>query len=281
MSFTATTGNSAQAWRPDQFVFAAADVTPDALILNHSTVRGEIEGDEPSLRVAFVTDDDAQVTAEGDEIPEGEPGLNEAVVHTAKITQLVRLTNEQYRQSGTATELARSVARALVTKGDGLFVAQAAPESPAVAPVAGLANVDGIESQTGVGSNLDKLIDLEAAVRSGGGNPTAWLLAPDTWAALRKLKQGGSGSNVSILGAGTDNAEARLLSIPVVVNSQMPSKTGLLVDKAAVVSAAGPVRIDTSGDTYFASDSVAVRATWRTGHVCPRPGRVGKFTLSS
>jgi HK97 family phage major capsid protein len=281
VAHTAVTGNSAQAWRPDQFVFAATDVVPDSLILQHSAVRGQIEGDEPVLRVAYVVDDDAQFSAEGDEIPEGEPALNDAVVYTSKITQLIRLSSEQYRQAGTATELARSVARALTVKADNAFVAQAAPTSPATAPVAGLVNVDGVEKQTSVSTNIDKLVDLEAAVRSNGATPSAWILAPDTWAALRKMKQGGSGSNVSILGAGTDNADARLLSLPVVVNSQVPSKTGLLVDNAAVVSAAGQVRIDTSRDQFFTSDSVAIRATWRTGHAVPRPKRIGVFNLGS
>jgi hypothetical protein len=30
----------------------------------------------------------------------------------------------------------------------------------------------------------------------------------------------------------------------------------------------------------FSADSYAIRAVWRTGHVIPRPERIGKFTLA-
>ena len=56
--------------RPDIYTFAPTDAVPDALVLQCSTVAGEIDGDEPVMRVAYVDDDDAQFTAEGDGIPE-------------------------------------------------------------------------------------------------------------------------------------------------------------------------------------------------------------------
>lgn len=285
MAFTATTANSAAAWRPDLFTFAPQDALPEALILNHTTVSGEIQGDQPALRVAYCVDDTADFVDEGAPIDESEPELSEAVVITRKIAQLIRLSSEQYRQAGTPDELSRSVARALTAKADNALVAQAAPTSPAVAPVAGLLNITGIVSQTAVSGSLDKLIDLEATVRANGANPTAWLLAPDTWATLRKMKtltpdEGTVTSNVGLLGAGTDNADPLLLSIPVVVNAQMPAKSGLLIDKTAIITAVSTLEIATSVDQYFNSDSVAVRATWRTGHVLPRPNRIGKFTTT-
>ncbi|SLB85265.1 phage major capsid protein [Mycobacteroides abscessus] len=278
MAFTATTSNSASAWRPDLFTFDASEAIPDALVLNYTNIRGAIEGDEPALRVAYVIDDDAEFVDEGAEIEESTPDLNEAVVYTKKIAQLIRITREQYRQAGTDTELARSVERAMTIKADRALLAQLAPVAPDVALATGLAHWPGQVTASGVGENLDKLIDLEAAVRSNGARPTAWIMAPDTWAALRKIKQT-TESAVSILGAGTNDATPMVLSIPVEVNNQMPSKTGLLVDKDAVVSAVSQLEIATSADTYFSSDSVAVRATWRTGHTVPRPNRLGTFTL--
>jgi hypothetical protein len=64
MAFTVKTPNSAAAWRPDHFSFAPTDVVPDALILQCTTRAGDIEGDAPSVRVAFVDDDVAQISAE-------------------------------------------------------------------------------------------------------------------------------------------------------------------------------------------------------------------------
>ena len=127
--------------RPDIYTFAPTDAFPDALVLQCFTVAGEIDGDEPVMRVAYVDDDDAQFTAEGDEIPEGEPALAEVLVHTAKVTQLVRLSNEQYNQTSTASQLAQSVSRAVTRRANLAFMAEAAPTPPAVAPVAGLVNV--------------------------------------------------------------------------------------------------------------------------------------------
>ena len=132
---TQTTTTATEAWRPDLTAYPPQDVLPDALILNHSTVAGAIEGDTPVVRVPFVTDDAAQVYAEGATFDEADPTLSEALVHTAKFGQLIRISREQYRQPGTDTELARSVARAITTKADALFLAQAAPTAPASSDV--------------------------------------------------------------------------------------------------------------------------------------------------
>lgn len=279
MAFTATTSTSASAWRPDLYTFDAATALPDAAILNHSTVSGEIKGDAPSLRVAYAVDDSADFVAEGGEINEAAPDLNEALIYSRKFAQLIRISREQYAQDGTADELARSVARAMTTKADAAFLAQPAPISPVTAPAAGLVHTAGAAAAV-VTADLDPLIDLEAAVSVNGAAPTVWLLAPDVWAALRKMKTQ-TGASTALLGAGTDQAEARLLSIPVVVNAQVPTGTGLLADKAAIISAVSTLEIATDQAPYFASDSIAVRATMRTGHTLPRPNRLGVFYIDT
>ena len=73
MAFTATTLNSAKAWAPDVYVFAPSDVIPEALILQCSTQAGVVEGDAPTVRCAYVQDDQAQFTAEGADIPRRPP----------------------------------------------------------------------------------------------------------------------------------------------------------------------------------------------------------------
>jgi hypothetical protein len=64
------------------------------------------------------------------------------------------------------------------------------------------------------------------------------------------------------------------------VNVGMTEYTGLIVDKFAVVSAVGAVQVATSEHEYFSSDSLALRATWRFGHVAVRPEQLGKFTIA-
>ena len=278
MSFTATTPNSAAAWRPDAFEFAPADVIPEALILQCTTVGATVEGDAPAVRVAYVDDDQAQLSDEGDEIPEAHPDLAERLIFTSKITQLVRLSNEQFQQESTASNVSQSVARAVTRRGDLFFVNQPPPTSPAVSPVAGLDRVTGLTAGGHVEGDLDVLIDLVAELQNNLATPTLLLLSPDGWADFRKLKTG-TDRNLSLLGAGTTDAQALLLSLPVIVNVAVPQGVGFVIDRNAIMSAVGPLKVATSDDYYFDSDGVAVRCTWRLGHAVVRPERIGTFTI--
>ncbi|WP_168702107.1 phage major capsid protein [Gordonia paraffinivorans] len=271
MAFTATTSNSDAAWRPDVSVFAPVDTVPEAVLLQASTVSGEIIGDAPSLRVGYVTDDDAAVTPEGQEIDESEPTLDEVVVKTSKITQLVRISNEQWRQQGTSDQLAQSVRRALIKKSDILFLSD---------PDSGIAERDDIVDGGAVDGDLDGLINLETEIREAGGDPRLWILSPRAWALIRQIKTS-TDSNVALLGAGVEDMTPRILSLEVVVNPALEPGDGLLVDPSAIVSAVSQIEVATSDQQYFSSDSVALRAIWRVGHEIVRPDRVGRFTIGS
>ncbi|WP_217133829.1 phage major capsid protein [Leucobacter chinensis] len=275
-----TTLTASQVWRPDHNIFNPAEAVPEALVLEHSFIGGVIEGDAPSLRVAYVTDDEAQFTAEAGTIPEAEPGLNEVLVHTAKITQLVRLSQEQYRQLGTAQELSTSVQRAIVKKANEAFLTQVAPTPPATAPPTGLANISNIVTGTPVADNLDSLIDLVAKIESNGGTPTSIILDPLAWAALRKFKTA-SGSELNILGAGTNDSQKMLLDLPVTISNSLTANTGLVIDRTAIASAVGPVQVATDESIYFNTDEVGLRATWRLGWNTVHANRIGKFTIDA
>lgn len=275
---TLTTSTSAYPWRPDESVFAAADVVPLALIMATSTVAGTIEGDKPSLRVAYVDDADAEFVAEAAEIDESAPTLAECVVHTGKISQLVKLSTEQFQQEGTAGQLAMSVSRAIVKRADEAYIAQIAPTPPAVAPPPGLLHVDDIVEGDEVENTLDALVDLIAELEAEGSTPSHIIMDPRGWASVRKFKTG-EDYNSSLIGAGTTDATPMLLSLPVVVNRWVPAYSGLVVDRTAVVSAVGPVKVATSEHAYFNTDSIAIRASWRIGWNVVRPNRIGSFTI--
>ena len=72
-----------------------------------------------------------------------------------------------------------------------------------------------------------------------------------------------------------------VLSLPVIVNTGMPTNTGLVLDRSAVVSAVSPVSVSTDSSVYFVSDSTALRAVWRVGHNVTRPDRIGKFSVTA
>lgn len=277
---TETTSTSAKAWAPDLHSFAADEVVPEALILQTSTVSGSVEGDAPAVRVAFVTDDEADFVAEGNPIPESDPELSEIVVHTGKVAQLVRLSREQWVQPGAEDPLSESVRRAVIKKANNAYLTQAAPTSPAVTPPAGLLNVAGIINGGPVATSLDKLIDLFATIETNGGTPTHILLSPTAWASLRKFKTA-TGSAANLLGAGTTDTLPLLLDVPVIVTPALTAGSGMVLDKGAIASAVGEVLVAQSEHAYFSSDSVALRCTWRFGANLVYPNRIGKFTVTA
>lgn len=277
---TETTVTSARAWSPDVTTFAAAEVIPDALILTTSTVSGSIDGDAPMVRVGYVDDASAAFVAEGAPIDESNPALSEILIATSKVSMLVRVSAEQWHQGGAATQLSESVRRAVVKTANLAYLTQVAPTPPAVAPAAGLLNVAGIEAGDAVAGDLDSLIALQATIAENGGQASHILLSPSAWASLRTFKTA-TGSAMNLLGAGTEDTTQSLLNLPVIISPALPTGTGLMIDKSAVVSAVGQVEVAQSEHVYFASDSIALRATWRFGQNVVRPNRIGSFTVTA
>lgn len=277
---TETTPISAGAWSPDIYTFPPGDVIPEALILSTSSVLGSIEGDAPAVRVAYVDDAEADFYDEGTVIDEADPGLDEVLVYTRKVAQLVHLSREQYTQEGTAASLGASVERAVTRKANEAYLQQPAPSAPGAGAPAGLLEVEGVVDAGTVEADLDAVADAIATVETNGAVPTHILASPTAWSELRKLKTA-SDSNASLIGAGTNDAERLLFSIPVLVTPAMPADGLLVLDKAAVVSAVGQVVVATSEHVYFTSDGIAMRATFRFGQNVVRPDRLAKLTVAS
>ncbi len=278
MSTTTTT--SAKGWAPDIKQFPPAEILPDSLLFQTSTVLGTVDGDAPVVRVPWVDLDSAQFTAEGDEIPEGTPDLNEVLVHTGKVTKLLRVSHEQWEQDGTNVALSQAVTAAIQEKANEAYLSQVAPTAPAVTPPAGLFNVPGItEWVEPITGNLDGITDLLALLETLKAHPSHIVMSPLAWAAIKKIKTQ-TGSAETLLGSGA-NAAARLLEgLPVITSPYMTNMTGLIIDKRAIASAAGPIRVAQSEHAYFTSDSLALRATFRFGQNLVHPARIGKFTVA-
>lgn len=267
------------AWAQDQFSFTPGDVIPEALILKTSTVSGQIEGDRPAVRVAYVIDDEsAEYVDEGETIDDSAPELSEVVIHTKKLARLVSISNEQHRQPETAGQTAQSVARDLIRKADLSYLAEVAPTPPATGST-GLLNAADLVDGGEVAANLDGLIDLIAELEANLAQPGYVVVSPDVWASLRKLKVGGDQINASLLGAGTTDSAPMLLGLPVLRSPFIPAGSGLVIDPSAIVSAVGPIKIATSDHALFANDAILLRATWSIGWQVMRPSRIGKFTV--
>ena len=276
---TETTSNSAFSWSPDVSTITAADAVPDALILQTSTVSGSVEGDAVAVRASYVDDATAGFVAEGAAIDEADPSLAEVVVYTGKVSQLVRLSREQWSQQNTSQLISESVRRAVTKAANAAYIAQAAPISPAVTPPAGLLNIAGIVDGGAIALDLDILADVLATLEGNGATPSHIIASPSAWGYLRKFKVGTS-RNDTLLGAGTADMEKRLLGIPVLTTAAVPAGSLLILDRSAIVSAVGGVEVAVSDQVYFNSDSVGVRCTWRFGSNLVRPNRVAKLTVT-
>lgn len=277
---TALTTNSAGAWSPDIQAFTPADVIPDALVFKGSTVvTTELEGDAPVARIPWVDDASASFVAEGDPIEESDPTLAEVVVPTAKVSQLIRVSREQWTQDSTAGLLSTSAARAVTRAANTAFISQAAPVSPQITPPTGIGLVPGIITGDTITDNLDPLANLIAQIEANGGQPAIIFADPLAWGGLRTLKLADS-SNAALLGAGTEDQAKRLLGVEVVTSPAVPVGKLLVVDPLAVASAVGNIQVATSEHAYFAADSIGLRVTWRLGWAVQHANRIGVVSVA-
>ena len=280
-SIPTTTVTSPTAWSPDVQAFLAGDVVADALINKAATVvTQQLEGDSPVARIPWVDDAAAEFVAEGAEIVESVPALAEITVATAKIAQLIPISREQFHQNGTSGLLSTSVKRAIIKRANQAFLSQAKPENDAITPPEGIITQAGVISEDTITTNLDPLAEVVGTIEEFGGTPSLIVAAPGAWATLRTIKTE-TGAATSLLGAGTSDAEKRLLGIPVVTSPAVPAGKLLVIDPSAIAAAVGNVMIAQSEHLYFANDSIALRATWRIGWKVAHKNRLGVLTVGA
>lgn len=244
------------------------------MILQVTTVAGEVEGDEPAVRVAYVqADPTAGFVPEGTEIDPADADLAEVIVQTGKVAVLSKLSNEASKSAEASKLISDSMSRAVIVKANTAFLS-----NPAAGPgPAGLLNLPGITDGGALGGNLDALVDAFTLIESDGGNASHIIAAPDAWAALAKLKAA-TGSNAPLLGASTGQTQGRnVFGVPVLTCAQAPAGTLVVVDKSDLIAAGGAVTLAVSDHFYFGSDSEAMRVTFRFGAKAVHPARVVKL----
>lgn len=271
---TIITTSTPTAWGPDVVAYPAADVVPDALILQTSTVVGSIEGDDPAVRVPWVDPDDTVgFVDEGAPIPENASTYSETVVRTGKVATLGKFSREQLAQPNAATLVVNALSRSVINKANVAYLGNAADPT-------GLLNLPGITDGGTLGTDLDSLNDAVLGIETEGGQASHIIAHPSAWGAVSKLK-GATGSAVPLLGAGTDQTERRVLGVPVLVTNAAPVDTLLVVDSTAIVSAVGQLQLARSEEAYFGSDVVGVRVTFRLGWAAMKPERIVKVSTAT
>lgn len=261
---------------PDQTTIEPLQAIPGALVLTQSTVSGSVQGDQPSVRIAYVDEDpDPDVVAEGGDIDAKDPKLSELVVTTHKVGIITVVSNEAYSYQNATRLLGNSLARAVTAKSDRLFLQTPAPTEGQTG-FTGLANYPGIIDGGTITNTLHPLIDAIATIAGNGGTPTAILAGYDSWAWLLKISLG---DGMPLIAPDVANSPTpKLYGLPVVLNAQMPANTLLVIDRTQIVSAVGNVVTAVSSERYFEKDSIGMRVTFRFGYGILRPNRIAKLT---
>ncbi|WP_182354214.1 phage major capsid protein [Flaviflexus huanghaiensis] len=272
---TFTTANP-RAFSPDE-TFVAREIVPDALIWQLTTIAGAIEGDAPAVRVPYVKADPSPgFVAEGEQIDESAPTLDEILVKTGKIATLMKQSNESARSSSEATSvLSASLTRSVITKADTALLAN----DPLTGGPEGLLTLTGIQDGGTLGTNLDEIADAITLIEAAGGTATNIVTDPATWGHLRKMKIAAD-SNVTLLGDAAVQTQRTLYGMPVNVTAAMTEGTILIIDSSQIISSVGPIRLEQSEHAYFDLDAVGRRVTWRIGWNVVRPERLAKIAVT-
>ncbi|TPF94326.1 hypothetical protein BW14_02330 [Bifidobacterium sp. UTBIF-68] len=277
MAFTITSQNKGAF--PDVQRFAPEDIIPEALIISTSSIGANVEGDAPSVRVPFVSEDpEADIVKEGEQISEADPELTELTVNTHKLSVLHRISREAYSHDGVGELLTNSLGRAVIKKADAIYLANKPAEGEA-GPI-GLVNTTGIVDGGNIDTNLDTLTDAIATVQTNGAEPTHIIASPTAWAYIQKMKAG-NGYNTPLIGSPAEATALRLAGLPVVINKNTPAGTLLLIDQSQILSAVGQLEVAVSDQRYFDSDNYAIRLTFRFGFGVLRPDRLAKITVGA
>lgn len=264
---------------PDGTMWAASDIIPNALIYTQATQGPQIIGDSPQARIAYIPDDaEVGFVKEGATIDEGDVKLSELKVFTRKLAVLNVLSNEAAESA--AQNVKNGMELSLMHKADYVFL-QNNPAGDDLAQPTGLANVAGIVDggQITSATGLVPMVSALGTVADNGAETSGIIMNHGTWARLLSLTdKNGRGLIAPDV---ANSAAPTLYGIPVVLNTQAPADTVLLVDKTQVLSASSQVSVASSQDYAFGRDGIALRLTMRVGFGVIRPNRLAKLTVST
>lgn len=230
------------------------------------------------VQVPLLTEDvPTDFVAEGAELPQGEPMVNEASLRPRKIAAMTVLSSELAEDSEpeAVSLIGQSIARSIRTKLDQAYLLAATDGLPSPGVLTGTSIVDG-----GVlGANLDAISDAITTVEANGGTANVITMSPATWGRIAKVKTEGT-SNAPLLGVdGTPVGERSLFGVPVSVDSAVVADViGVWDSNAVAVALRRDVKVESDTSVYFSTDSVAVRATLRADWTVLDPQRVVKIS---
>lgn len=264
---------------PDSSMFPAGEVIPDALVLTQSTRGPLANGDSPRVHIPYVAETPAAaIIAEGEQIANTKPALSELVVNTKKIALLTALSNEATNTDGVENLMSTSLKQGIVKKADALFLANQ-PADPATLEPVGLANTPGIVDGGDITDSINPLLETLGTLGDNGATPSSIVMGYGTWAKLLRLAD--ANGDPLIAKDVANSPMPALYGIPVVLNSQAPKDTMIVIDRTMVLSSVSDVSLSISSEVFFDYDSTAIRITMRIGFGVIRPNRIAKLTVAA
>lgn len=267
---TVTMTSELKGFYPD-YSFPADEIVPDSLLLQVATTTQAPEGDQPVVRIPYIASDPTVgFVAEGAQIPEGDPGLDEILVHTKKLALTHTQSRESYTFPDAAAAVSTSLQRAITVAADNAFL-------NSVSDPTGLLNITGVINAGTITTTLDPILDGIAGIQQNYGNPSAIIIDPKSWAVLSKLKYA---DGVMQLGSPTVAASRTLFSLPVYITPSITAGNALIVSKSDLIAAVGTINLTTSAEAAFNADSLVHRIIWRIGWNTAHANRFAKVSIT-
>lgn len=262
---------------PDKFHYLP-DLVPTALMLDPRVVTfgADVIGDAPVLRVPWTAEDPTtNFVEEGAEIPLSDPEFQEIEIQTRKLGVLTEASRESVKNTpGALDMLITSQTRSLTVKLNAVLLNNL-PANGSTGLV-----VDVVALSSPVSTNLDPIADAVTGVEVNGGTPTAIIIDPIGAGILRKLKTA-TASAQTLLQVDAGSRDITFYGVPVIVNAQMPARTGIVVDSSDIIAAYSNLEVVKSEEAAFSRDANQYRSTARIGWKKVHPQRSTKFTFAA
>lgn len=142
------------------------------------------------------------------------------------------------------------------------------------------AGIQTVANSTAIGNVLDSMLRAQTVIATANEvGPDAYVLEPTDWESMRILKSTGDGNYFG--GSPFSPASPNLWNLPVIVNNQLTTGTGLvgafkracrLYEREGITIRAGWINDD------FTRNVMRIRAEFRAGFVVRRPSAVARVT---
>lgn len=256
---------------PEYSALITTPITEQALAFNPA-LASTVSTSAAEFQVPILEEDaGAAWVAEGAEISPDDPTLGELTIIPKKVAGLTIISSELANDSSpdAQTIVGDGLARSIIAQLNTAWLGDLAAPAPK-----GLKSLVGTATAGGALTSLDVFADAVAAAEEQGANLTGWVMSPADALIVAKLKEA-TGSNKAL-----SEDSRTIMGRPVIVSSKATTGTIWGLDAAQVMTVLrNDVELAVSGDAYFSSDRIAIRATLRVGFGFPQPSRVVKLTI--